>query len=87
MLGVPIHRLIENLSKDTASRLNQSEYVLCSDSDISLTESAYRPETGRHRHSTHERAEDTLWTDKYRPQHFTELLGDEVGISALLALF
>jgi len=55
--------------------------------DIPYTESAYRPETDRHRHSAHERAEDMLWTDRYRPQRFTELVGDEVRIFALLALF
>jgi hypothetical protein len=27
-----------------------------------------------------EDVEDTLWTDKYRPRHFTDLLGDEVSI-------
>lgn len=28
MLGVPIHRLMENLSNETASRLNRPVYVL-----------------------------------------------------------
>lgn len=27
--------------------------------------------------------EEELWTDKYRPRHFTDLLGDEVGITPL----
>lgn len=26
--------------------------------------------------------ENTLWTDRYRPKRFTDLLGDEVGIPA-----
>ncbi|KAK0483962.1 hypothetical protein IW261DRAFT_1466046 [Armillaria novae-zelandiae] len=55
LLDVPIHRLLDNLSRDKAIELSQRQ----------------RPS-----HSSHS-AEHTLWVDRYRPQRFTDLMGNE----------
>ncbi|CAL1705258.1 unnamed protein product [Somion occarium] len=57
LLDVPIHRLMENLSRDTAAK---------------LTLKGSQPQA-----STSSRTEDTLWVDRYRPERFIELVGDD----------
>ncbi|KAJ7157004.1 P-loop containing nucleoside triphosphate hydrolase protein [Mycena crocata] len=60
LLDVPIHRLLEGLSVETATKLQ--------DADRQPVASTSDPEIA---------VEDTLWVDRYRPRHFTDLMGNE----------
>ncbi|PVF95198.1 P-loop containing nucleoside triphosphate hydrolase protein [Serendipita vermifera] len=60
LINLPLYRMMEQLSKETASKL-----------EISLESSPYK---GKGKEKD---VEEVLWTDKYRPRHFTDLLGDE----------
>ncbi|KAK0463823.1 P-loop containing nucleoside triphosphate hydrolase protein, partial [Desarmillaria tabescens] len=55
LLDVPIHRLLDNISRDKAIELSERQ----------------RPS-----HASHA-SEHTLWVDRYRPQRFTDLMGNE----------
>ncbi|KAK0239840.1 P-loop containing nucleoside triphosphate hydrolase protein [Armillaria nabsnona] len=55
LLDVPIHRLLDNLSREKAIELSERQRPL---------------------HSSHA-PEHTLWVDRYRPQRFTDLMGNE----------
>ncbi|TRM59320.1 P-loop containing nucleoside triphosphate hydrolase protein [Schizophyllum amplum] len=59
---MPLHRLRDQLSIDTATRLQSQDRAAASAST--------RP-------STSQPQEETLWVDRYRPTRFTELIGNE----------
>ncbi|CAG7845866.1 Chromosome transmission fidelity protein 18 [Serendipita indica DSM 11827] len=60
LVTVRTHKIMEQLAKETAQRLDLESEPTTSTSKIKSLE-----------------VEETLWTDKYRPRHFTDLLGDE----------
>ncbi|KAF8511117.1 P-loop containing nucleoside triphosphate hydrolase protein [Hysterangium stoloniferum] len=62
MLEVPMHRLMEQLSATTATKLANQDKVLG---------------TPTAKPSFVKQPEDKLWVDRYRPQRFLDLLGDE----------
>ncbi|KAK0211032.1 hypothetical protein DFS33DRAFT_1296980 [Desarmillaria ectypa] len=55
LLDVPIHRLLDNISRDKAIELSERQ---------------------RPTHTSHA-SEHMLWVDRYRPQRFTDLMGNE----------
>jgi chromosome transmission fidelity protein 18 len=61
LLDVPIHRLMETLSINTATSLLQN-----------VNNGMEAPSS-----RSSEKAENTLWVDRYRPMRFMDLLGDE----------
>ncbi|KAL4246083.1 hypothetical protein ABKN59_003317 [Abortiporus biennis] len=60
LLEVPMHRLLDELSLQTASKLAE--------------EDLNRPPTST---VVHTKESATLWVDRYKPQRFTELIGDD----------
>ncbi|KAG1761712.1 hypothetical protein EDD22DRAFT_895225 [Suillus occidentalis] len=62
LLDVPIHRLKDELSAVTASKLSLSKTT-------TRASELHKPSSSV--------LEDTLWVDRYRPRKFTELLGNE----------
>ncbi|KAF8512266.1 P-loop containing nucleoside triphosphate hydrolase protein [Gautieria morchelliformis] len=62
LLDVPMHRLMEDLSAATAAKL-------------AFTEGQHNPPDARD--ARPKPPEDKLWVDRYRPQRFLDLLGDE----------
>ncbi|KAG1814886.1 P-loop containing nucleoside triphosphate hydrolase protein [Suillus variegatus] len=62
LLDVPIHRLRDELSAATASKLSFSKTT-------TRASESHKPSIPA--------PEDTLWVDRYRPRKFTELLGNE----------
>ncbi|ETW86126.1 hypothetical protein HETIRDRAFT_308576, partial [Heterobasidion irregulare TC 32-1] len=63
LLDVPIHRLMDELSLKTASKISEQELVQAAGLNAASISTA--------------KPKDTLWVDRYRPKRFTELLGDE----------
>ncbi|KAF8969722.1 P-loop containing nucleoside triphosphate hydrolase protein [Flammula alnicola] len=61
LLDVPIHRLMDQLSATTAANLQRADQHV--QSQTSKTSMTI--------------VEDMLWVDRYRPQKFTDLLGNE----------
>ncbi|KAI0072280.1 hypothetical protein K474DRAFT_1668042 [Panus rudis PR-1116 ss-1] len=68
LLDVPIHRLLENLSRETAVRLDASERAAAA---ISTQTSATAKSSGK------KPSDDALWVDRYRPQRYIDLVGDD----------
>ncbi|KAI0723775.1 P-loop containing nucleoside triphosphate hydrolase protein [Cerioporus squamosus] len=64
LLDVPIHRMLEDLATTTAAKLIIE----------SCTREHQEPKKPVHLAAT---TNTTLWVDRYRPQRFTELLGDD----------
>ncbi|KAJ7286133.1 P-loop containing nucleoside triphosphate hydrolase protein [Mycena rebaudengoi] len=61
LLDVPIHRLLDGLSVETAAKLREADQQpVASTSDAAEAV-----------------VEDTLWVDRYRPRQFTDLMGNE----------
>lgn len=73
LLDVPIHRLMDELSVSVASDTvaSYAEFTSVSYEVLIQGQRAPKPET------SHRPLDDTLWVDQYRPQRFTELLGNE----------
>ncbi|KIM48804.1 hypothetical protein M413DRAFT_437980 [Hebeloma cylindrosporum] len=61
LLGIPIHRLMDRLSTETAANLERRDRELQAQSSIPGKAAV----------------EDMLWVDRYRPRKFIELLGNE----------
>ncbi|KAI0819032.1 P-loop containing nucleoside triphosphate hydrolase protein [Irpex lacteus] len=61
LLDVPIHRLLDDLSSEAASKLAIQDHQ----PPVASTSTTSTP------------SESTLWVDRYRPQRFTDLLGDD----------
>ncbi|KAG8969390.1 hypothetical protein FRC03_003081 [Tulasnella sp. 419] len=63
LLGTPIHRMMDNLARTTAAKINAEN-----DSQNSTQSSGSK--------STESTPKD-MWVDRYRPKRFTDLIGDE----------
>ncbi|KZT09714.1 uncharacterized protein LAESUDRAFT_722683 [Laetiporus sulphureus 93-53] len=64
LLDMPIHRLLDQLSAETAARLS------CQDAEAAVAAAAGPSQANSS-------ADATLWVDRYRPRRFTDLLGDD----------
>lgn len=76
LLDTPIHRLMEQLSTATAAKINHpfvSHVYIHSTCRLICTSS--EPQSSAQ--SSGSSIEDSLWVDRYRPNKFTELLGNE----------
>lgn len=73
LLSAPIHRLMDELSVSATSNsaipfVETIPYVVCGSHPEKRTS---KPD------ATHRPLDDMLWVEQYRPQRFTELLGNE----------
>jgi len=77
LLGVPIHRLMEQLSTEAVTdlerRLVQGLYTLTNTNMCSSDRDVQSKSTT----SGDTAIEDMLWVDRYRPRKFIDLLGNE----------
>ncbi|GAA5865391.1 hypothetical protein JCM1840_001552 [Sporobolomyces johnsonii] len=79
MLEQPYHRLLQSIQQDLALEKKQNE--------ANATNAALTSADSKSSHAQDKMIETTLWTDKYRPKRFVDLLGDErVHRNALLWL-
>ena len=81
MLEKPYYEMIRDIESDLEiKRLAEKEASVPLHSLILvvaiLTDIGYR-----HFNADEPQTETTLWTDRYRPKKFVDLLGDEVGTS------
>ncbi|KAF5331123.1 hypothetical protein D9619_005373 [Psilocybe cf. subviscida] len=65
LLDIPIHRLMDQLSNDTATRLQREQQN--GRSAAAAVDSSSPPTE----------IDDVLWVDRYRPHKFTDLVGNE----------
>ncbi|GAA5930725.1 hypothetical protein JCM1841_004748 [Sporobolomyces salmonicolor] len=79
MLEQPYHRLLQSIQQDVAREKKQNE--------ANATNAALNTAGSISSNAQEKMIETTLWTDKYRPKRFVDLLGDErVHRTALLWL-
>ncbi|KAL1762152.1 P-loop containing nucleoside triphosphate hydrolase protein [Schizophyllum commune] len=97
LLDMPLHRLRDQISLDTATRLQAHENFIAATA-ASASASTSRSSTSRPTASIFNRAststaptapvepeEETLWVDRYRPTRFTELIGNERSARDVMA--
>ena len=65
LLDIPIHRLMDQLSSDTATRLQREQ------------QNGQPTAPAASSTDTPTETDDVLWVDRYRPQKFTDLVGNE----------
>lgn len=74
LLDVPIHRLMDELSVSvTANAVIPYAQII----SIYQTWFSYKEKRPSKSEAPHRPLDDMLWVDQYRPQRFTELLGNE----------
>ena len=67
---------MENLSRDTAARLN-TRYFTILNHFFALSNTLSTSDTRNLASTSATKTENALWVDRYRPQRFIELVGDD----------
>ncbi|KAG0243590.1 hypothetical protein BGW41_001801 [Actinomortierella wolfii] len=73
LLGVPIHRMMDELETEIAVRHQEALNRIELESQA-MDQRMYELDTYG---SGHNFRKEELWVDKYRPRHYTDLMGDE----------